>query len=214
MLEWFPGAPYHLYKRLSPSVHLLVTLKWKIAESVLNQLTTHFVHTRHFIHKNNHLCLSLIELGIGQIGPMIGPIGVGIGLIELGIGLIELGIGRTELWIGLTELKIGLIELGIGLIELGIGLIELGIDLIEIGIGLIELGTGLIELGTGLMELGIGLRIKNARRTVLVRISGLVKFWAVFALLLLPNRPRLDCRVSSRVCLRFHLFLFNFRNRL
>ena len=99
---------------------------------------------------------------------MIGRIGMGIGLIELGIGLIEL--------------RIGLIELGIGLIELGIGLIELGIGLIELGIGLIELGIGLIELGIGLMELGIGLRINNARRTVLARVSGLVLNFANFDL--------------------------------
>ena len=51
----------------------------------------------------------------------------------------------------------------------------LGIGLIELGIGLIELGIGLIELGMGLIELGIGLRICNARRTVLARVSGLVK---------------------------------------
>ena len=78
--------------------------------------------------------------------------------------------------IGLIELGIGLIELGIGLIELGIGLIELGIGLIELGIGLTELGIGLKELGIGLMELGIDLRINNARRTVLARVSGLVRF--------------------------------------
>ena len=77
---------------------------------------------------------------------MIGWIGLGIGLIEKGISLIELVIGRLGLGIGLIELRIGLIELGIGLIELGIGLIELG----------------------------IGLRINNARRTVLARVSGLV----------------------------------------
>merc|ERR1712074_43092 len=41
---------------------------------------------------------------------------------------------------------------------------------------MIELGIGLIELGIGLMELGIGLRINNARRTVLARVSGLVFF--------------------------------------
>ena len=76
--------------------------------------------------------------------------------------------------IGRIGVGIGLIELGIGLIELGIGLIELGKGLIELGIGLIELGIGLIELGIGLMELGIGLRIDNARRTVLARVSGLV----------------------------------------
>ena len=58
----------------------------------------------------------------------------------------------------------------IGRIGVGIGLIELGIGLIELGIGLIELGIGLIQL----MELGIGLRINNARRTVLARVSGLV----------------------------------------
>ena len=33
---------------------------------------------------------------------------------------------------------------------------------------------GPIELGIGLMELEIGLRIDNARRTVLARVSGLV----------------------------------------
>ena len=66
-----------------------------------------------------------------------------------------------------------MIELVIGLIELGIGLIELRIDLIELGIGL-------IELGIGLMELGIGLRINNARRTVLARVSGLVLNFANF----------------------------------
>ena len=35
-------------------------------------------------------------------------------------------------------------------------------------------GIGLMELGIGLMELGIGQGIKNARRTVLARVSGLV----------------------------------------
>ena len=63
-----------------------------------------------------------------------------------------------------------LIEHGIGLIELRIGLIEFRIGLIELGIGLIELVIGQI----GLIELGIGLRINNARRTVLARVSGLV----------------------------------------
>ena len=48
------------------------------------------------------------------------------------------------------------------------------------GIGLRELGIGLIELGIGLMELGIGLRINNARRTVLARVSGLVLNFANF----------------------------------
>ena len=57
-----------------------------------------------------------------------------------------------------------------------IGRIGVGIGLIELGIGLIELGMGLIELGIGLMELVIGLRINNARRTVLARVSGLVCF--------------------------------------
>ena len=57
-----------------------------------------------------------------------------------------------------------------------IGWIGIGIGLIELGIGLMELGIGLIELGIGLMELGIGLRINNARRTVLARVSGLVTF--------------------------------------
>ena len=88
--------------------------------------------------------------------------------------------------IGLLELGIGLIELGIGLIELGIGLIELGIGLIELRIGLIELRIGLIELGIGLMELGIGLRINNARRTVLARVSGLV--FLFFSLVLNSNQ--------------------------
>ena len=76
---------------------------------------------------------------------------------------------------------------GIGLIELGIGLIELGIVLIELGIDLIELGKGLIERGIGLMELGIGLRINNARRTVLARLSGLVieKYYSFFSKLAL-----------------------------
>ena len=32
-----------------------------------------------------------------------------------------------------------------------------------------------IELGIGLIELGIGLRIDNSRRTVLARVSGLVR---------------------------------------
>ena len=50
------------------------------------------------------------------------------------------------------------------------------IGLIELGIGLIELGIGLIELWIGVIELGIGLRIYNARRTVLARVSGLVQF--------------------------------------
>ena len=54
-----------------------------------------------------------------------------------------------------------------------------------------------IELGVGLIELGIDLRINNARRTVLAHVSGLVE------LLLLPNRPRLDCRVSGLV---YHIF--------
>ena len=46
--------------------------------------------------------------------------------------------------------------------------------MIELGICMIELRIDLIELGIGLMELGIGLRINNARRTVLARVSGLV----------------------------------------
>ena len=41
-------------------------------------------------------------------------------------------------------------------------------------IGLVELGRGLKELGIGLIELGIGLKMNNARRTVLARVSGLV----------------------------------------
>ena len=47
-------------------------------------------------------------------------------------------------------------------------------------VGLIELGIGLIELGIGLIELGIGLRINNARRTVLARVSGLVSYIPTF----------------------------------
>ena len=58
--------------------------------------------------------------------------------------------------------------------DLGIGLTLLGIGPIELRMGLIELKMGLIELGIGLMELGIGLRINNARRTVLARVTGLV----------------------------------------
>ena len=46
---------------------------------------------------------------------------------------------------------------------------------IGVGIGLIELRIGLIELGIGQMELRIGLRISNTRRTLLARISSLVK---------------------------------------
>ena len=91
------------------------------------------------------------------------------------IGLIELGIGLIELGIGLIELRIGLIDLGIVLVELVIG--QRG--LIELSTGLIELGIGLIELGIGLMELGISLRINNARRTVLARVSGLVTWEAL-----------------------------------
>ena len=78
------------------------------------------------------------------------------------------------------DVGIGLIELGIGLIEQRMGLIELGIGLMELGIGLIELGIGLMELGIGLIELGIGLRINNAWRTVLARVSGLVFLLLVF----------------------------------
>ena len=92
--------------------------------------------------------------------------------------------------IGLLELGIGLIELGIGLIELGIGLIELGIGLIELGIGLRELGIGLIELGIGLMELRIGLRINNARRTVLARVSGLVFLNSLTSVRITPKNDR------------------------
>ena len=76
----------------------------------------------------------------------------------------------------------GRIGLVIGRMGVEIGLIELGIGLIEFGIGLIELGIGLIELGIGLIELGIGLRINNARRTVLARVSGLVLNFANFDL--------------------------------
>ena len=64
------------------------------------------------------------------------------------------------------------------MIELRIGLIELRIGLIELGIVLIDLVIGLIELGIGLMELWIGLRINNAWRTVLARVSGLVFFFS------------------------------------
>ena len=53
-------------------------------------------------------------------------------------------------------------------------MIKLGIGLIELEIGLIELGIGLLKLGIDLLELGIGLRIINARRTALARVSGLV----------------------------------------
>ena len=45
-----------------------------------------------------------------------------------------------------------------------------------LGIGLKELGIGLIELGIGLIQLGIVLKINNARRNVLARVSGLVMF--------------------------------------
>ena len=41
-------------------------------------------------------------------------------------------------------------------------------------LGLIELEIGLIELEIGLIEFGIGLRINNARRTFVARVSGLV----------------------------------------
>ena len=66
-----------------------------------------------------------------------------------------------------------------------IGRIGVGKCLIELGIGLMELGIGLIELGRGLMELEIGLRINNARRTVLARVSGLV-----FTISFPPAHPR------------------------
>ena len=46
--------------------------------------------------------------------------------------------------------------------------------MVEPLIGLIELGIGLKKLGIGLIELGIVLKIDNARRTVLARVSGLV----------------------------------------
>ena len=49
-------------------------------------------------------------------------------------------------------------------------------------IGLIELGIGLKELGLGLIELGIVLKIDNARRTVLARVSGLVQFQVILLL--------------------------------
>ena len=66
---------------------------------------------------------------------------------------------------------------------------------IGVGIGLIELGIGLIELGIGLIELGIGLRIDNARRTVLARVSGLVLFFCLLffflsSFLLFGQRPQ------------------------
>ena len=51
---------------------------------------------------------------------------------------------------------------------------DLGIGRIGLVIGRIGVGIGLIELGIGLIELGMGLRINNARRTVLARVSGLV----------------------------------------
>ena len=71
------------------------------------------------------------------------------------------------------------------LIELVIGLIELGIGLIGLGIGLIELRIGLIEQGIGPMELGVGLRMNNARRTVLARVSGLVIYATVIGNLII-----------------------------
>ena len=40
------------------------------------------------------------------------------------------------------------------------------------------------------------------------RVSGLVEFRAVFTLLLLPNRPRLDCRVTGLVFLKASFFYF------
>ena len=48
------------------------------------------------------------------------------------------------------------------------------------------------------------------------RVFGLIEFRAVFALLLLPNRPRLDCRVSGLVEFRavFALLLLPNRTRL
>ena len=46
--------------------------------------------------------------------------------------------------------------------------------MVEPLIGLIELGIGLKKLGIGLIELGIVLKIDNARRTVLARVSRLV----------------------------------------
>ena len=67
------------------------------------------------------------------------------------------------------------------MIELRIGLIELRIG----RIGRIELRIGLIELGIGLMELRIGLRINNARRTVLARVSGLANFLRLTMLLVM-----------------------------
>ena len=73
-------------------------------------------------------------------------------------------------------------------IGVGMGLIELGIGLIELGIGLIEFGKGLIELRIGRMELGIGLRINNARRTVLARVSGLVQIRRCWLSKLYPFR--------------------------
>ena len=79
-----------------------------------------------------------------------------------------------------NQLRLDLIELGIGRIGLVIGRIGVVIGLIELGIGLIEIGIGLRELGIGLMELGRGLRIDNVRRTVLVRVSGLVLHFCLF----------------------------------
>ena len=91
-----------------------------------------------------------------------------------------MGIGWIGLMISCIGVRIGLIELGIGLIELGLDLIKLGIGMIELRIHLIELGQDLIELGIGLMELVIGLRINNARRAVLARVSGLVNNVIIF----------------------------------
>ena len=87
---------------------------------------------------------------------------------------------------------------------LGIGLIELGIGLIELGIGLIELGIGLIELGIGLMELGIGLRINNARRTVLARVSGLVFFPFPSALQRANKSSKVEEAKNVSLCQCFH----------
>ena len=61
-------------------------------------------------------------------------------------------------------------------------MVEPLIGLIELGIGVKELGIGLIEPGIGLIELGIVLKIDNARRTVLARVSGLVQFQVILLL--------------------------------
>ena len=65
-------------------------------------------------------------------------------------------------------------------------------------IGLIELRIGLTELGIGLMELEIGLKINNARRTVLARVSDLVV--ESFLLLGLVERKESQLGTHSNFC--------------